>query len=220
MYSRSTVATLALAAFALVPRALPAQSAFEGVVDYKMSAGGREVTMHYMVKGSKVRQEVEAPGMPGPMFMLMSENDQVMRTVMPSMGMYMETDLGEMTEGDSHKGGKVTKLDTSDEIAGVTCNNYRFGDDQDLEACIATGMGWFMGGRGRGLGPNRGMSAPDLSAYRHEFKDGMLPLRIRRLRNGNWETVMEATNVERKSLDADLFELPKGLRKMSRPGGD
>jgi hypothetical protein len=59
---------------------------------------------------------------------------------------------------------------------------------------------------------------PDLSAFAKEFEDGMVPLRLRVLRNGTWETVMEATAVERKRLEDSVFQLPAGLRKMNMPG--
>jgi hypothetical protein len=225
-------ARLGLAALLLAPTALPAQQAFEGTVTYRMTAEGMTMTMTQMTKGSRVRTEMEMPGMPGPMYVLMNMESEVMQTVMPSMGMYMEVSMKqamdqipmtpELRESMNQKP-EIERLGTTDEVAGIACQNYRFTQgDQEMEGCIATGMGFFMGGAGGGPpgqgGPLSGLGL-DFSAFEREFKDGMLPLRMRINQDGTWSTLMEATAVERKSLDDSLFELPPGLRKMSMPGG-
>lgn len=225
-------ARLGLAALLLAPAALPAQPAFEGSITYRMTAEGVSMQMTMMTKGSKVRTEMEMPGMPGPMFVLMDTEKEIMQSVIPSMGMYVEMNLKqvadqmqitpEMREA-MNQAPKIEALGTSDQIAGITCQNYRFTQgDEEMEGCIATGMGVFMGGAsggppGRG-GPLSGLGV-DFSKFMAEFKDGMMPLRMRVKQNGTWSTFMEATAVERKSLEASLFELPPGLRKMNMPGG-
>jgi hypothetical protein len=225
-------AGLGLAALLLAPAALPAQRAFEGTVTYRMTAQGTSMTMTQMTKGSKVRTEMEMPGMPGPMYVLMDMDTEVMQTVMPSMGMYMEMSLKQIADQvamtpemreSMNQTPEIERLGTSDEIAGIPCQNYRFTQGgQEMEGCIATGMGFFMGGAGGGPpgqgGPLGGMGV-DFSKLMAEFKDGMMPLRMRLKQDGTWSTVMEATAVERKSLDASLFVLPSGLRKMNMPGG-
>lgn len=221
--------TSALAAAFLVPGGLRAQGSFEGVVTYTVTAEGMSASVRYMSKGSKLRQEIEVPGMTGAMFMLMDTEGGPIRAVMPAMGMYMEMDqeqamamLPEEARRQMDATPKISKLGTSETIAGVRCDNYRFAAEgqPEIEGCIATGMGWYFGGAGQMPGRGRGgPSLPDLSAYRAEFKDGMMPLRIRHQQNGQWQTIMEATAVEKKSLDDKLFELPQGLRKMTMPGG-
>lgn len=225
-------ARFGLAALLLAPTALPAQRAFEGTVTYQMTAEGMTMTMTQMTKGSKVRTEMEMPGMPGPMYVLMDTESEVMQTVMPSMGMYMEMNLKQIADKvtmtpemreSMNQTPKIERLGTSDEIAGIPCQNYRFTQgDQEMEGCIATGMGFFMGGAGGGPpgqgGPLAGMGV-DFSKLMAEFKDGMMPLRMRLKQNGEWSTVMEATAVERKSLNDSLFVVPSGLRKMNMPGG-
>ena len=225
-------ARLGLAALLLVPTALPAQRAFEGTITYRITAEGATMEVTQMTKGSKVRTEMEMPGMPGPMYVLMDTEREVMQTVLPSMGMYMEMNLKQIADQvpmtpemreTMNQAPKIERLGTSDEIAGITCQNYRFTQgDQETEGCIATGMGFFMGGAGGGApgqgSPFAGMGV-DFSKLMAEFKDGMMPLRMRLKQNGNWSTVMEATAVERKSLDDSLFQVPSGLRKMNMPGG-
>lgn len=216
---------LLAAALLLLPAGLAAQSPFEGVVTYRMTAMGQEGTVRYMAKGTRIRQEMELPQMPGMMFMLMDTESSVMRTVMPGMGMYMEIDLDQASRyltGEQQEAAEnmaIEKLGTSDVIAGIRCENYRVGPPADSEVCMASGMGWFMSApspRGR-----RGAAGgPDFSAFRKHFKDGALPLRVIQIRGDTREVMMEATSVERKSLDAALFELPAGLQKMTMPGGD
>ncbi|HUG27608.1 MAG TPA: DUF4412 domain-containing protein [Gemmatimonadales bacterium] len=225
-------ARLGLAALLLAPAALPAQRAFEGTVTYRMTAEGMTMIMTQMTKGSKVRTEMEMPGMPGPMYVLMDMDSEVMQTVLPSMGIYMEMNLKQIADQVTmtpemreamKQSPEIERLGTTDRIAGITCHNYRFtqGTEQ-MEGCIATGMGFFMGGAGGGPpgqgGPLAGLGV-DFSKLMAEFKDGMMPLRMRMKQNGTWSTVMEATAVERKSLDDSLFALPSGLRKMDMPGG-
>lgn len=214
----------AAAAALLLPPRLPAQTAFEGVVTYRMAAMGQDATLRYMVKGTRIRQEIEAPQMPGPMFMLMDVDGKVVRTVMPSMGMYMEINLDDMERyltDDQRKAAEdvtIEKLGTTDRIAGIPCENYRMGAPAEMEICVATGMGWFMSAPAPGRG--RGAGAPNLAKFREQFKDGMLPLRMTHVKNGTREVMMEATSVERKALDDSLFQLPTGLRKMDMPGGE
>lgn len=225
-------AGLGLAALLLAPAVLPAQRAFEGSITYRMTAEGVNMQMTMMTKGSKVRTDMEMPGMPGPMFVLMDTEKQLMQSVMPSMGMYVEMDMKqvasqmqitpEMREA-MNQAPKIEALGTSDEVAGITCQNYRFTQgEEEMEGCIATGMGVFMGGASGGP-PGQGGPLPglgvDFSKFMAEFKDGMMPLRMRIKQNGTWSTFMEATAVERKSLDDSLFALPSGLRKMNMPGG-
>jgi len=219
------VARLGLLTFLFVPASASARQTFEGVITYRITVEGQSVTMRQMSKGTVTRSEVEMPGMPGPMYMLLDTERQVMQMVMASMGMYMEVDLAQAVQAAPpelrNQPAKLTKLGTSATIAGLPCEDYRLGEDADeMEACIATGYGWFMSasppGGGRGGGPNLG---PDLSAYRAEFKDGMIPLRLKTRVNGEWTVMMEATEVTKKSLDAALFRLPDGLRKMSLQGG-
>lgn len=215
---------LGVLALLLAPAPAAAQQTFEGVIAYRLTAEGRSVTMRQMSKGSMTRTELEMPGMPPGMYMLLDGGRQVMQVVMGAMGMYMEMDLSRATAGAQTAAvPKITKLGTSATIAGVPCEDYRFGEGaEEVEVCVATGLGFFMspnmpgpGGRG-GPTPNMG---PDLSAYRSEFKDGMVPLRMKTKVNGEWTVMMEASEVSRKALDAGLFRLPDGLRKMPMPGG-
>lgn len=163
------------------------------------------------------------PGMPGPMFMLLGVTPGKMLMVLPSMGVYMETDMTELAgDGAPAATGKVPPMKKlgSETVAGQACDNYLVGEAQDLEVCVAKGLGWFMNGS-MPKGPIGGgsPSVPDLRAYRSSFKDGMFPLRITQVKGGNREVILEATAIDRKTVpEASLFVLPAGLQKMDMPG--
>ena len=50
------------------------------------------------------------------------------------------------------------------------------------------------------------------------FKDGFQPLKIEQVKGSARETVMEVKSIEKKSLDAALFEVPSGYTKMDMGG--
>jgi hypothetical protein len=54
--------------------------------------------------------------------------------------------------------------------------------------------------------------------YARLVRDGFFPLRVSVIENGAPRTLMEATSIERKSLDASLFEIPAGFTETRMPG--
>jgi hypothetical protein len=225
-----TAAVIGLVLALQTPTTLPAQAAFQGSVTYRINSEGQSGEFTMMSLGSKVRMEMAAPGMPGPMVMLMDGEKMVMQVVMASAGMYMEMDMNqamqmvpESARGQADaamQGGAITKLDTTDEVVGIPCQNYRFANDGDpvVEACIASGMGYWMGGMSAPRNSRMPLQmGPDFSGYMKDFENGMVPLRVRTKRGETWSTVMEDIAVERKTLDPSLFTLPSGLQKMPVP---
>jgi len=215
---------VALAMTLVAPVEASAQRSFEGVVTYQMNAEGQSIEAKFMSKGPRTRMEMTMPGMPGPIYILIDQEARVSRTVMESMGMYMEIPIpDEIPTGAGGDAPQVEKVGTSDTIAGIQCENYRFkdGNQPETEACIATGMGWFMGGMGNPMGGRGARPAgPDWASLAREFKDGLLPLRVRTRRGDDWSVIMVATAVVRGELSDDLFRLKPGLRKMGMPGGE
>lgn len=215
------------------PASLQAQTGFQGSITYQMTVEGMSVKMTMASKGPWTRTDMELPGMPGQMFVLMNTDSMVARTVMLEMGMYVEMDLKAMmseAEGllpqstrDSLAAQMATAsfeaLGTSDEIAGYPCRNYRFrtGTEQ-MESCVATGLG-SIGGQLGANNPMSGMmpSMPDMAAYAKEFPDGFLALRVRLLKDGAWEPLMEATKLDRTLPGDEIFKLPPGLTRMDPP---
>ena len=213
-----------------ITTSLSAQSPkqFEGAITFNITAEGTTISMRQSFKGNRFRMDVEAPGMPGPLFMLGSLDGGTLQTVMPSMGMYMETStdevmrqIGSATELPTGKL-SITPLGTTATIAGTECRNFQIKRGNDTtEICVAEGLGWI--GNLNLPGPMGGTHGlPDFSAemeeIRKQFPKGMMPLRLRSNINGAMTMIMEATSIEVGPLDDALFTLPAGLRKMNLPG--
>ncbi len=223
---RSTHRLLGAVLATLLPASASAQGAFEGTVTYRMSMEGRSLDAKFMSKGQMTRMEMAVPGMPGPVVVLTDNEAMVSRTVMASMGVYLETDLKRTTAAPRRGGDAVAdsmqSLGTHDEIAGIACENFRItqGTEPETEICGARGMGWFMGGMSNPMG-GRGttQTGPNWGAIARQFPEGLLPLRVRTKVGDAWTDMMTAIEVVPGSLGDDLFQLPAGLRKMSMPGG-
>ena len=82
--------------------------------------------------------------------------------------------------------------------------------------CVATGLG-NLGGGSSGLESSIPGFDIDISAYAKEFPNGMLPLRMKMLKNGAWETIMEATAIDRSPIDDGIFAIPPGLTRVEPP---
>lgn len=196
---------------------------FEGVVTLKLTGDRGPMEMVQQVKGDKVRSEMNMGGRGG--VMIMDGAAQTMTMLMPSEKMYMTMDL----RGGGPMGGppapreapKITKLGTSETIAGRACDNYLVDGEQDFEICAAKGLGFFMMGSGPGArrGPMGRM--PDFRdpAFMQQYRDGFYPLRITEVTGGTRKPMMEVTKIEPKPLDASLFQVPAGYQQMSMPGG-
>ncbi len=224
----SRFAALATAAMITGTSALHAQAPFQGTIAYRMQIDQSSVTMTMRTKGARTRTDLEVPGMPGGMFMVMDMDSMVMQTVMPEMGMYMSIDMKTMIANaatrlpvDSLRRAlanlTIEPLGTSDVVAGVACQSYRIiqGSEQ-MESCVATGMGNLGGGTGGREGAIPGLDL-DFSAYAREFPNGMLPLRIKTLKNGAWQTTMEALTIDQQVLDDAIFAIPPGLTRIEPP---
>jgi hypothetical protein len=226
MSCRHFVAALAACAVPAMPAVLPAQ-AFEGTVTYAMNpSSGKPGQLVYRVKGSRIRADISGvSGSPaGGMYMLMDAKSGTMMSVMPAQKMYMTMDMKAMAERmKQHRGhgqparGKITPTGKTETVAGHKCEHYLVGEQQDQDICAAKGFGMFMAGSGAGMGGGRGLWGglpPGLEEYEKFAKDGFLPLRITSLRHGTQEVVLEAKSIERKSLDAALFDVPAGFQAM------
>jgi hypothetical protein len=220
-----------IAAAALVAAApAAAQTAFEGVVKYRMTTEGRTMDVTYMTKGDKARSEMQMDGMP--VAMLLDASKSTMSMIMTSERMYMTMDLsrmGQQAQGDSLP--KVTATGRKETIAGHECEHYLMGDAQNIDMCVATGIGYFMAGGGgggaRGPGGPGGSGGsfglprpgdPRMAEFRRRFKDGFFPLRLTVTEGGQMKTDMVVTSVERRALADDLFTVPAGYTEMRMPG--
>jgi hypothetical protein len=219
-----------LALLALAVPALARAQAFEGTVSYQLK-GAEEGQFIQSYKGGRVRTEITTKGHAAVMLM----EAGTMTMLMPDQKMYMTMNLKDMAARMSGMGGrnqehdagtppKITDEGTKETIAGHTCQNYLMGDKQDIEACVATGMGFFMMGSNPMAMGGGGGSMANASAlannpeYAKFFKNGFFPLRLSKVEGGKKQVMMEATQVEAKSLDASLFQVPADYKEMKMPG--
>ncbi|MGH7516835.1 MAG: DUF4412 domain-containing protein [Gemmatimonadales bacterium] len=226
MSCRPFLLALAVCALPVAPAVLSAQG-FEGTVTYAMNpSSGKPGQLVYQVKGTRIRADITGAtgGPPGGMYMLMDATSGKMMSVMPAQKVYMTMDLQAMGEQmkqqhgghkkHAAKAGKITKTGKTETIAGHKCEHYLMGEQQDSDVCAAKGLGMFMGGNAAG-GMGRAFTLPaGYEEYAEFAKDGFLPLKVSAIRNGKEEVVMEATRVEKKSLDASLFAVPTGYQEM------
>jgi Domain of unknown function (DUF4412) len=218
---------------------------FEGAIAMKMQfESEKQMEMTYFLKGRHTRIETRVPGTPeGSAVMLWDLDAGKWITMMPARKMYMTLDLKETAEsmkesardkmgGDDEKFPKLTATGKQETIAGHTCEHWLMGDQQEIDMCVAKGLGYFgMGGQsGSGLGTWKNMVfSPKLlaEAATHPewvkfLEGGAFPLKLTTSEGGKVKMNMEATSVEKKPLDDSLFTVPSDYKELnvpSLPGG-
>ena len=209
----SLITAGAIAALVTLPAPASAQSAFEGVVTFQMSAGPQGIqTMQYSTKHGKARWDISMPG-GNNMFVLMKDGGKTMDMVMPSRQMYLErsdADVAAIADSVADKV-KINWTSKKETIAGYECEHATITetDGTSTDACLAKGLGQFVG-MGGGPGGRGSMSG----AWQGHL-DQMFPLKIEH----QGQLVLQATKIEKQSLDDAIFQIPSGFQKMSMPGG-
>ena len=215
---------------------------FEGTITMKMETEAQKgMAMTYFLKGRHSRIETNVPNVTeANAVMLWDLEGAKITTLMPSRKMYVTMDLKETAESmkeaarrmkkpegedEDTKFPKLTETGKQETIAGYTCEHWLMGDRQDLDMCVAKGLGYFgMGGQGGGgLGSLKNFAfSPKLlaEAAAHPewvklLEGGAFPLRITVLEDGKVKMNMEATKIERKSLDDALFTVPPDYKELN-----
>ena len=159
-----------------------------------------------------------------------------MTTLIPQQKMYMTMELKGLGEGmkESPRETKepefpmLTPTGQQETIVGYTCEHWLIGDKQDIDMCVAKGIGYFgMGGGGRmsGMGSLKSLVlSPKLLAqaaahpeWARLLEGGAFPLKMRFMEGGQVKMQMEATNIERKKLDDGLFTVPPDYKELVMP---
>jgi hypothetical protein len=197
---RTTLATIA-AVLSVLPAAAQ-QYTFEGSVDYQMQ---KDATMTYSSGQGMVRLDIA--GQRGSMATLIDPAKRTLTVMMSAQKMYMVRPMPEIGSG-SDSSAKLTNTGKTDVVAGVKCEIWTGqGEHGTFTVCAARDMGSFFAG----MGGRR--EAPE---WAKELRGNFFPLRVV---NGQGETVMLATKVERKKLDKSLFTVPADFTKMEMPAG-
>jgi hypothetical protein len=215
---------------------------FEGTIAMKMETENQQgAEMTYFLKGRHARIETKMGDAPEHQaVMLWDLEGAKMTTLMPSRKMYMTMDLKETAEGMKEaasqmkksqgevvetKFPKLTETGKQETIAGYTCEHWLMGDKQDIDMCVAKGLGYFgMGGQGGGglgslknlaFGPKLLAEAAAHPEWVKFLEGGAFPLKITALEDGKVKMNMEATRIERKSLDDSLFAVPPDYKELN-----
>jgi len=229
---------MALATFSCAAPLLAQPAGFEGIVAFKMMGKGQGAEMTQMYKGTKNRTEISGGGPNTAMIMDMTTG--VMTVLMPQQKMYMVMDMrkaGQALAGMPFGKGKkdtgvgagvpsalasIKATGRKETIAGHECEYYVMGEKGEAEVCSAKGLGMFMMGQspmGGGMGSMAALAALGTNSDAVKlFADGFFPLKMVNTEHGKREVVMEATRVEKKSLDASLFVPPPDYKEMKMPG--
>lgn len=207
----AAIALIALAA--ALPAAASAQSgSFEGIITVQVSEAP---AMQYYVRQGKLR--IDAEGQGHKVSSIVDPAAHTVLVVMPEQRMYMAMSVPDSkTVADRADDMELTSTGKSEIVAGHRCEYWRVhrkGDDasKDADVCLASDLGTFMQ-------PSGPMHRGAASAWQAALKgrDGF-PLKVVQMEGGKPVTRFEVTRIEKKALDASLFEPPAGFRKMDMP---
>jgi len=212
---------------------------FEGTITMQMKGESEKaMEMTYFLKGQHTRIEVTAPDNPeAHSVMLWDLEGAKMTTLMPTRKMYMTIDMKEAADkmkdaakdmkksDEDPRFPKLTDTGRQETIAGYTCEHWLMGEKQNLDICVAKGLGFFgMGGQGRsGLTSLKNLAfSPELlaEATAHPewvkfLEGGAFPLKMTSTEDGKVMMNIEATKIEKKSLDDSLFNIPPDYKEFS-----
>lgn len=221
------------------PTSASSSADFEGVIAMKMETEmqkGSEIT--YFLKGQHTRVEAKIGDNPENQAVLLWDLDGgKMTTLMPARKMYMITDLKAAEESmrgaagikkspdEEEKFPKLTATGKQETIAGYTCEHWLMGDKQEMDICVAKGLGYFgMGGQSGGgssvfqnlaFGPKLLAEAQAHPEWVKFLEGGAFPLKMTMTDEGKPRMTMEATKIERKSLDDSLFAIPADYKELN-----
>lgn len=227
------VALVAAGAIALASAPVRAQAMFEGKVTMTFTSprGAQPVEMY--LKDGKSRMEMVTQR--GSIATINDPVKKEMIMIMPDQNMFMRrsTDMPAMANmpgaPERTKAG-IKKTGKTETIAGVACEHYTITEENgDTDACLAAGMGGFMGmgggmgggrmggggGGGGGAGRGPGGGGGGQMAWSRDLEKGMFPLKV--MKDG--AVTLEVTAIEKKKLDPALFAAPEGFTEMPGMGG-
>src|SRR5262245_48611794 len=198
--------------------------AFEGEITSRTFMDKDTMETRYAIKGA--RNRVESLSSQDGAIVLIDSSSSSTTMLFPQAKSYVTMSWVEMAEemaGDDSSllFPKVTSTGGTETIAGFTCRHWMIGDNQDLDVCMAKGLGYYGGGSGGILDklkdPTLREKAKAQLDANPEFakfvEGGAFPLKITAIENGQSRTVMEVTSIERKSLDDSLFTVPADYKK-------
>ncbi|MEX0602819.1 MAG: DUF4412 domain-containing protein [Bacteroidota bacterium] len=215
MPSRPAMArVMGLALVVAATAASPAQN-FEGILTYTVTSHHTTSDVKYYSKGDRMRVEVSGTDDAG-MIMLMDGNSTTMVMLIPQTQTYMEQQMEEdVPDGPgTGEGFSFRKTGKTTEICGYRSDQFHItADGEQIELWATRALGKMVQ-----LKAVQGNARGGMEVIERELGEkGYIPLRIIQTRDGEEEMRMEAVAVEKKTLPADLFTIPKGYTKMELP---
>lgn len=192
-----------------------AAATFEGVVEYTVTSGKRSLPLRYTIKGDQVLMEMNAETKDAFAAFYDVKTGQV-KMLMHEQKMYMVVGGLDEAMEDVDIDASIEKTDRTETIAGYPCTLYiiteRRGDTHEVWATTGLGRYVSVADVQRNRGKDAGWSR--LLAEEQGF-----PLRVvTKNRRGRVVSTMEATRVEKKSIDSSVFEVPAGYTEFKMPG--
>lgn len=178
---------------------------FEGIVEYKMSEQGGEMRkMQYLVMGDRIRIFTEIAGKESASVLIDSEK-RVMWTFNPGQKTALKKTLPDTRTSEPKR--KIQKqpefalTGRRDIVAGRECEIYSFSDaSNEGQVCYIEGIGAFV------LPGSHVTSLWEKEAMEKRF----FPLKVTNKNiNSGRTTMIEATRVEKRSLDPSNFTIPE-----------
>lgn len=189
---------------------------FEGKVVMNIQGDGENMDMNYLVKGDKIRIEVEEQENAAIIF---DNTTKKMMIIMPDQKMYMEMDMqamekmaqNEMNKADDTGDFKMTGETKT--ISGYECEKWIYTDNgEETVAWMTKDIGNFM----MMSNPMMGNEAPE---WQQKLSgEGYFPMQVvHKDASGQEDATMTVKSVEKKSLESSLFSAPSGFQKMEMP---
>lgn len=205
----------------LTPAALVAAS-FEGKVSFEMtSSRGQPQHIVYNIKGDKMRIDMPDQQKMGGIIMDMTKRESMV--LLDQQKMYMVMAMPDVASMAEKKMGevKLEKTDETEKIAGYTATKYNaIAKDSTTELWLAEGLGTFMS-FSQGNPMTGGKSASPAAAEWERALAGkeLFPLRVvSKDKTGKESFRMEATAIDKTTLDESMFAAPDGYRKFDMGG--
>ena len=195
---------------------------FEGEIVMKITDKDQDKpqTVDYFVKGNKIRFEAKGEeGGAGAMILDTKNYDALI--LMPAQKMYMtynyKTALGGVrdTINNAMEKGNVKMTGETKDINGYNCEKWTFKDEDGT-----TGEAWMTKGiRNFFFFSNPMGGNEDQPEWQKKLtNEGYFPMMvITKDSDGNIDSQMEVTSIEKKSLSESLFSAPAGYKKMEMP---
>lgn len=204
-------AALTLLCFAAVLAPPLAAQGFEGTVTMNVTSdNGNAHTMNFMLKGGKMR--FDPPG--GQVAVIIDPATQRMIVIVNAQHMYMESNFGDAAAAVQQKVAtadpRIVKTGKFETVAGYKCEDVTATDDdgKSVTICLSSELGGF-----RMPAASNPMAPQAEAGWLAQLGGRNFPLRVKK----DGKTIMEATAIEKKALDAGLFTAPEGYQSFAMP---